>query len=401
MTATISTNTQPPVTVVLDAEPLLFPCSGIGIYTRQLLRALVREMGPDGWRLSYASIRNERLRTLESVVRTEFPGVHLHTFRLPGVATRLLDRRLGAWTTPAIPGPALYHATSFMRPPWGVSFGLPQVLTIHDLAFLRETGELFGPPAYTAMLRKKLPEAARRAAMILTVSEFTKRETVSLLGIPEEKIAVTPLATQWDGEMPAEPAEQNSRLLHDHGLVPGTYFLGVGQLSPRKNFTTLLQAFAAFRQRQPDARLVLVGRPGWDAQELVGRLEAGIPGVTWFRECAGDELCMLYRRARAFFLVSWYEGFGIPLLEAMQCGCPTCYATGSSLDEVAGDAGLPVRPDDTAGIAEAMSGLWNNQALAESLREKGLRRAAGFSWHRTATTTVEAYRRALGHENRH
>lgn len=394
---------QPPgSTVVLDAEPLLFPQSGIGIYVRQLVQALVRRSGPERWRLSYASRRGDRLRRLEAIARQEFPGVPLHLFRLPGFLVTALDRHLRHWVRPPLRLPALYHATSFVRLPWGVSLGLPTVLTIYDLAFLRETRENFGPPEYTAILRQCLPRAAAAAAAVLTISEFTRREVQALLGVPAERIFVSPLGTQWEGlSGPPPDPRADTALLARHHLPAGGYFLSVGLLSPRKNFGTLLKAFAACHDDHPDMRLVIVGRPGWDCDALVRDLTAGIPGVTWLQHLSTPELQALYRQARGFVLLSWYEGFGIPVLEAMQVGCPVCVSTGSSLTEVSGNAGLSVSPGDPDGIRQAMQRLWTDDGLCARLREEGQCRARLFSWDHTARVTLDAYEFAEHHAHRH
>ena len=387
--------------IFLDPSSLFFLPGGIPLYTLKLFQELSRPEFNSRLYTGLATLRSARHQRLQQILADHKITPVITSVPLPGFITRHAPRLGDFLARPHLPPMDIVHATANTPPVWLPRQHRAFVLTIHDLVFFRHPGTGFAHQAYEEWMGKTLRPAAQRADMILTVSEFTKREVVDLLGVPEKKIVVTPIATQWEDATSPIPEEEDTLFLQRRNLASGGYFLSVGQLSPRKNFGTLLEAFEHFRQKQPDARLVIVGRPGWNTQELVRRLETGSPGVTWIQECNSDELRTLYRHARAFFLVSWYEGFGIPLLEAMQCGCPTCYATGSSMDEIAGDAGLAVQPGSAPGITEAMSGLWNNRGLTDDLHDKGLHRATNFSWSRTAAATLEAYRKALAHENRH
>ncbi len=385
----------------LDPSSLFFLPGGIPLYTLRLFQQLPETDAVVRLHTGLATLRPARHQKLLGILSGNGLAPTVTRVLLPGLVTRRAPRLGDCLARPRLPEMDIVHATANTPPVWLPARRRALVLTIHDLVFFRHPGTGFAHQGYENWMKKTLIPAARQADMILTVSEFTKREVIDLLGVPEEKIAVTPIATQWTDSIPTSTSADTPIFLRHHGFLPNRYFLSVGQLSPRKNFGTLLEAFEHFRQKQMDARLVIVGRPGWNTQELVGRLEAGLPGVTWIRECTGNDLRTLYQYARAFFLVSWYEGFGIPLLEAMQCGCPTCYATGSSMNEIAGEAGIPVHPQNTRGITDAMSALWNTPELAETLREKGRLRAADFSWHRTAKATMNAYRMALAHDYRH
>jgi glycosyltransferase involved in cell wall biosynthesis len=379
--------------VCLDPEPLCRMPSGIGWYTVRILRELARL--PDRVRphLCYATLRPGPARAVRRACAAHGLAVPFHVLPLPGRLAGCLPAALARrLLMPPLRTASLFHATGFLRPPWQPDYGLPTVLTIYDLAFLRETRENFGPPRYTAMLREQLPAAAAEAAAILTISEFTRREIQALLGVPEERIFVSHLGTQWEGlAPPAADATADAAALAHHGLTSAGYLLSVGLLSPRKNFGALVKAVAMAREQHPDLRLVIVGRPGWDCDDLVRELTAGHPGLTWIQELPTAELHSLYRHARAFALVSWYEGFGIPVLEAMQAGCPVCVSTADALVEVAGDAALVVRPDDAAGIRDALACLWRDAARRQELAEKGRRRANLFSWRRTAEVTLDAY----------
>jgi alpha-1,3-rhamnosyl/mannosyltransferase len=377
------------VNVFLDSDCLHVYPAGISIYLMRLLGEFVKVPGRVNAFLGQATVRPARFKRVKRVVVEQGLQVPFSHIYLPGRVAGCVPRlaRLLSW--PRLPAMQVVHAPGTYVSGWLASQNAPLVLTIHDLVFLRHPE--FAERVDAATKTRNLPAAVGSASAIITVSEFTKGEVQELLGVPAERIFVTPLAPQWTAQPPTE--EQAASALARHGLKAGGYFLSVGTLSPRKNFGTLLEAFARMREKNPEAALVIVGAEGWHVAELAARLRAGVPGVTWIQHCSETELRALYQSARAFFLVSWYEGFGIPIVEAMSSGCPVCCATGSSMDEVAAGAGVLVPPGEAGAIASAMARLWEDSSLREKLRLAGLKRAESFSWDRTAEQTLQVYER--------
>lgn len=372
------------VRVFVDMRPLADLPAGIPIYTLKLVENLAAFHGRVSVVTGQATLRPWKARQLAKLLHEHQLDVPIVNVHLP---TRVAERA-GRITGKLLRRHAeLVHGTNYLCPSW--IRGLPSVITVHDLAFLRFPVERFSP---WAELATTLVEQAPLASVVVTVSEFTKREAVDLLGLDPARVVVTPLATQWSvGE---------KRLAHalrsEDGERKGSakYLLTVGTLSPRKNYEGLLRAFATLRSRQADARLVVVGSRGWGDEAIVDMLSRMTCSVEWISHCSGSKLRRLYREARAFVLPSWYEGFGIPVLEAMEMGCPVCYASGSALGEVAGDAGLEVDPGDGAQIADAMERLWLDDELCAELGRRGERESLAYSWRRTSELTIAAYEKA-------
>jgi glycosyltransferase involved in cell wall biosynthesis len=267
-----------------------------------------------------------------------------------------------------------------------------RLTTIHDLNYKLVPDSHFGVRGLG--MRVLVPLAARRSRRVLVDAESTREDLHRHLGTPREKVDVVPLAARVPPNAAATPERQlRERLdLGDRALV-----LSLSAKRPHKNLRRLLRAVAALEpQRRPV--LVVPGYPTPHEEEL--RLlarELGIADLVrmppWL---PAADLEGLYRAAACVVFPSLYEGFGLPVLEAMARGVPVACARRSSLPEVAGDAALLFDPEDEASIATAMERLLDDRALAERLAEAGAERAASFSWDRTAGLTVESYRRALG-----
>ena len=250
----------------------------------------------------------------------------------------------------------LLHCTTF-RAPTGAR--IPTVLTVHDLAILR-TPEVF-PRWHRLYGKAGLVRVLRAAAAIVAVSEFTKSETVELAGVAAERIRVVPNGV-------------DSIFAPDGPLAEGDYVLAVATLEPRKNLSRVVEA-----ARVAGVELRVVGARGWGGVEVPG----------WVGEIPDAELAALYRGARCVVYPSLYEGFGLPVLEAMACGTPVVTSRGKSTEEVAGGAAILVDPLDVASIAEGIQ-----QALTrrEGLGPLGLERARAFTWESAADSVVELWR---------
>src|SRR4051794_35293048 len=324
--------------VAIDVSPLVHTRAGTARYLQSLLDALE---DVDVRRVSFGTAGKASTLARETA---------WYPLGLPRAAARL--------------GADVLHCPTYYGP-WRSR--VPLVVTVHDLALLRHPWafprwtRLYGPRAAPRVLR-----AARR---VIAVSEFTRRELVELLRVPEERIRVVPNAVDARF-VPAGPRED------------GRYVLAVGTLEPRKNLARVVEA-----ARRVSVELRVAGEAGW------GDVVADGAGVSWLGFVPDDELARLYRGALCVVYPSLYEGFGIPVLEAMACGVPVVTSRGSAMAELADGAAVLVDPLDPAAIAE---GIVRAERERDELRRRGLERARAFSWRAVAEATVDVYREAAG-----
>jgi glycosyltransferase involved in cell wall biosynthesis len=299
------------------------------------------------------------------------PDLELRRYSFGGHGRATRPTRDVGWYLGALPAKArrdrvdVLHCPSQRAP---VYSSVPLVVTIHDLAVLRHP-ETFNRWTRTYS-RALLPRVARAAQRVITVSEFTRGELHELLDVPEDKVRVIPNAVGPPFEADGKAAE-------------GDYVLAVGTLEPRKNLDRLVGAFQ--RAGLNGTRLLVTGQRGWGNVDPAGK------SVQWLGFVPDEELARLYRGARCVAYVSAYEGFGLPVLEAMACGAPVVAASTGAAPEVANEAAVLVDPSDDDAIA---AGLVEAIDRADELRERGLKRAGEFDWKRVAQETVEVYREA-------
>jgi len=242
--------------------------------------------------------------------------------------------------------------------------------------------------------RLALPSILRAADRIITISEASKRDIVRYLRVPEEKVSITYLAASLPGLASLETA-----MGPDDGVLPAQpYILNVGTLEPRKNLVGLLQAFARARRKGLPHSLVVVGANGWGSSSIERLVdELGIREHVHVSGFVDDQtLPQLYAAADFFVYPSLYEGFGLPVLEAMACGAPVITSNVSSMPEVASGAALLVDPRSTDELCDAMLRLAGDGQLRSLLRTKGRERAGHFSWERTAEQTWQIYQEVMG-----
>ncbi|MEA2521493.1 MAG: hypothetical protein QOI81_1139 [Actinomycetota bacterium] len=277
------------------------------------------------------------------------------------------------------------HATNHAAVP-PVREGQALVVTVHDLAFDRYP-DLF-PREWRLLYRTGMRAAVKRAHGFLVPSRSTADDLIER-GADPARVHVTPLAPSA-AERSEDPATAVSRL----GIAE-PYILFVGTLEPRKNLVRLIRAY---RQVAPDVphTLVLAGSDGWQGADLdneVNRLGPG--GIVRTGRVGAEDLDALYRRATAFVYPSLYEGFGLPVVDAMARGVPVVTSDSSSLAEVAGDCAILVDPTDVAEIAEGVHRVLTDRAAAADLAARGLHRAAAYTWEATARATLSAYDAAV------
>jgi glycosyltransferase involved in cell wall biosynthesis len=265
------------------------------------------------------------------------------------------------------------------------------VVTVHDVSFLHNPGWFRSGRAL--YYRHGVARSVRLAKRVIAVSQATANDLVERLNVPSERVDVVPNGV-GESFRPVGDAVRNE-VCERYGL-PEAFLLYVGTLEPRKNLARLIQAWSSVAGQCPH-HLVLAGREGWGVGSI-RRAAAGSPHAERIRflgHVPVEDLPALYGAAAASLYPSLFEGFGLPVLEAMACGTPVLTSKVSSLPEVAGEAALSVDPTDVEAISEGILRLLTDQELRRSLKEKGTARAAEFSWRRTAQRTLESYRAAL------
>jgi glycosyltransferase involved in cell wall biosynthesis len=281
------------------------------------------------------------------------------------------------------------HSVDHVTPKWR---SWRSVVTLHDLAFV------LYPETHTASSRAyyaAAADSARHAERVIAVSQRTASDAIRLLGIDPARMKVVHEAA--GPAFAPRPRELLPGVAARYGFDPArSYALFVGTLEPRKNVPLLLEAFALLR-RELDAQLLLVGARGWlDEPVFAAYSRSGLGDAARFLGSLSEaDLAVLYSHAGVFVLPSLYEGFGLPVVEAMACGAPVVCSNAGPLPEVAGDAAMLLPPENANAWARAMLEVMTDARLAQSLRQRGLEHARGFSWERAALATREVYREAL------
>lgn len=373
--------------VVLDARWIFAEISGIGRYTRELIREFAAmPTTPEIVLLFDDAERAERLRralNLESAPRIQ---VRIVPWRIFSAGSQLrLPHALRALS-----------ADVFHSPNWMIPYAaFPRrgrqtacVVTIHDLIPLLFPH--FTPRAWKTRLnplfRRLMLATLRRADTIIVPSEATRRDVLRIAGYDEAGAA----------RVTVIPEAADARFRPSDRPRDGRTILFVGRRDPYKNLPLLIEAFARVRAECPEAQLRVIGPPDPRYPEPEARAtELGVAGaIEWSGYREFEELVEAYQTAAVFAMPSRYEGFGLPALEAMACGTPVVCSDVASLPEVVGDAALLVPPNDVEALAAALTRVLREPALAAELRARGLARAASFSWRRAAEETLRVYERA-------
>jgi glycosyltransferase involved in cell wall biosynthesis len=385
--------------------------AGIGRYTRELMRAVLEQPSDNRYSFFYAS----RKRIDQSALNRQHSTIR----RLP-----LHDKWLmRIWQRLRIPIPVelivgkvdLFHSPDFTLPP--TLPGVPTLLTVHDLSFIRDPDSAW--PSLRAFLNKAVPRSVKRATHVLGDSQATKDDLIDLFGTPAEKITVL-LSGVEARFVPIRDQSEIDRVCAKYQL-PRPFILSVGTLQPRKNYGRLIEAFAEvikhserslaeaqsknavergnphpstpLRSAQDAWHLVITGGKGWMYESIFEQVQqSGLEDRVHFPGFVDDaDLPALYCAADLFALVSLYEGFGLPLLEAMACGTPVIGSNVSSLPEVFGDAGLQVDPRSVDDIAHALRQMIDQPELRARSIGLGLERAKQFTWNKAARELLAIY----------
>jgi len=372
--------------LILSVEPVRFPLTGIGRYTYELASRLQHSGDITDLRffagrsflpsLPTAASQSDAVHGLKRFVQKNALAVEAYRLLMPYLRKRALKGMEDF----------IYHSPNYYLPP----FAGRNVATFHDLSPF--TWAHCHAPQIARYLQKELKVTLERADALITDSHFTRQELADYFAWPIERIHAVPLASSPEFHPRSEQALRET--LTRHGLQAGGYSLFVGTIEPRKNIETLLDAYSRLplplRQRWP---LILTGYHGWRSEAIHARI-AQAQQQGWARYLgfvASEDLPLLYAGARLFAFPSHYEGFGLPVLEAMSSGVPVVCSNSSSLPEVAGNAALMCAPDDVEGMSGLLQRGLEDEPWRRAAVGRGLEHAAGFSWERCAQATVEVY----------
>lgn len=359
--------------------------AGIGRYTRGLVAGLIRFDQDNRYVLFSAGKDPEYRYWPRNFSLKELP---------------ISDQKLAAlWQRLRLPLPVelitglvdIYHSPDFVLPP---VLAARTVLTVHDLSFMRHPE--CSSQALLDYLMEAVPRSVERADLIVADSKSTRRDLIDLLQVPEEKILV--LYPGLESHFYPLQNDYLLRRLLERYDIGYPYILAVGTLQPRKNFVRLIKAYNILvRQYHLPHKLVIVGSKGWLYDEIEETIsDLGLEGRVHLTGFVKDEdLPYVYSAADVFAFPSLYEGFGIPILEAMACGTPVVTSSVSSMPEVAGDAALLVSPYDVEALASTVWRVIDDAYLQHELCLRGFKRTKQFDWRETAKKLVRAYRRLL------
>lgn len=376
--------------IILSIDAVRFPLTGIGRYTFELALRLSKSPqieqlnffaghhlidhlpSPEAHKLSSSALRNFRQKILKNRI-----SVGLYRVASPMIKRYALRNH----------SEFIFHSPNYYLPP----FGGRSVCTFHDLSVF--TWAHCHPPERVSYMRKEIALTLKRADMLITDSEYTRQEVASYFSWPLEKIRSVPLACSTEFR-PRAPDELTLPL-KKYGLEPNNYSLYVGTIEPRKNLEALLKAYKLLpdpiKQKWP---LILIGYRGWRSDELHQRIKhAEIAGwVRYLGFVDEGDLPLIFAGARLFTFPSLYEGFGLPVLEAMASGVPVVCSNAATLPEVAGNAAAMCHPEDVDSLSQLISRGLEDENWRTSARDNGLLRAKLFSWDRCAQETASVYR---------
>ena len=375
-----------PMRIALDYTAGIRQGAGVGQYVRSLVDAMLAQDANN----KYTLITSGRPTKERS-----FPTADNVRGRSVFIPDRYLNILWYRWRVPLyanyFTGPAdIYHGLDFGLPP--LRGKMHKIVTVYDLAFLAHPETAV--PSLAAYLKKVVPEAVAAADAVAAISHATKQTLIEYYKAPEEKITVIPCGVAPHFRRITDPAllEATRRKFElERPLV-----LSVGTLEPRKNHLGLIKAFYEVQKsKESSAMLALAGGQGWlyeETQRMVTELKLENK-VRFLGRVSELELITLYSLADVFAFPSFFEGFGIPPLEAMACGAPVITSNTSSLPEVAGDAAILVDPHDTHAIADAITRVLEDEQLREELRQKGYLQAQRYTWSRSAGKMLSVYQK--------
>lgn len=363
--------------IALDYTPAFEQTGGIGRYARELTAALAATDSANSYRLFVAGATKTQL---------SHPPAENFTWKPTRISAKWLAR---LWHRIGLPVPVetfigpvdLYHATDFVLPP--TRSGTRTLLTVHDLSFIRVPNT--ASPTLKAYLDEFVPRSVEAADHVLADSAATKSDLIDLYGTRADKITVLYSGVDSGFSQVSDPMELE-RVSVKYSLEKISYLLSVGTVQPRKNYSRVIEALSAVRRMGHDLHYVIAGASGWLEDEMLQTIKrTGMNDCVHLLGLVEDrDLPALYSGATMLVMVSLYEGFGLPVLEAMACGTPVITSNLSSLPEIGGDAALLVDPYDTAAIRKAILEIETDADRRAQLIQAGFLQAKQFTWMRAA-----------------
>ncbi len=386
--------------IVIDASPAVHHKAGLGRYAEELIGALVYAK-PDvppqrsGYSVLYHDAANAKpsrlIESLPRVTTVQRP----YPWRLRALLAQLLNIAQDGLLVSgdgAAGAPKLFHATEHLLPRFKRA---RSVFTLHDLIF--KFFPAYHLPRNRLFLNLAMPLFLRRADAIICVSEHTKRDAMREYRLPEHKLRVI-----YEGVHPRFKRIVDVKALQivrDHYSLPERFVFALGTIEPRKNYPTLIKAFAEMRRRRDndDTQLIIAGRQGWLFEETFRTVhENGLTGRVRFIGAVDEaHLPALYSLATIFAMPSMYEGFGFPPLEALACGAAVACSTAASLPEIVGNAGVALAPTDVTAWADTLERALTDADFVRGLRARGPAQSAKFSWQNAARETRVIYDEVL------
>jgi glycosyltransferase involved in cell wall biosynthesis len=385
--------------VVVDATPLLPKPSGVGLYVYNLIHSLHALSCQEDFELGIVyqpSLKNWLLGNLSFPTLLEKYS-NLHLLPLPVRVLNLLavcPNPLLSYFEKGFGYPNIFHGTNYAVYPCQKSL---KVMNIYDLSFIRY------PNYVNSVVRtytNRVKQSLKWCDLVITISESSKKDIVEYLNVSPERIYVTPLASRY-----------YPTYLEENLITPQVnavnynfetpYFLFVSTIEPRKNIITLISAFNQLKEKHKiDHHLILIGNTGWKYEQIFAEIERSPwrDQIHHLNYLSDEEVALFYSKADAFVYPSHYEGFGLPVLEAMTLGAPVVTSNTSSLPEVAGDAAILIDPNEPANLAEAMLQIISDSQRRDELIQKGKERANLYNWEKTAVATLQAYKALVDKE---
>jgi glycosyltransferase involved in cell wall biosynthesis len=375
--------------------------SGVSWHTFFLLEEILRQDKQNEYALFYNSGRDisSRMPKFEQanvkVVATRYPNKIFNYLLQKILKWPKLDKLLFL-SKESVPALSVAEGDIFWSPHLNftaLSQGVRRILTVYDLSFL-DAPQFFSARQNFWHKILNAPKFMAQADILVAISENTKRDMVRLLGIDENKIKVIYCGVEKDFRR-LEKTDENLAAIKGKYNLPDKFILYLGTIEPRKNISGLLEAFERIADKPEfkDYQLVIVGGSGWKNSQIYRAIDNSKHGekIKLVGYIDNSEKIYFYNLCSVFCYPSFYEGFGLPVLEAMACGAPVVTSNTSSLPEVVGDAALLIDPNDEQTIAEALNALMSNEKLREAYSARGLKRSKIFSWGKAASEYIKLF----------